>query len=256
VPLLLPPSPELSGLIESYWFLPRRDVPGASRCGFFTDGHFALGFVLGEGHAQCFLGGPNTRPLEVQLEGGLDYLMVRFRPGKLPRFGDVPPAALVDATAEGPTRLLGLSAADLGERLRQAGEPAGQRAVWEDLFRRRPCPALWQDRRARWAVERVGACGGRIGAASLAHELGLSLRTLERLFREQVGLPPQSFIRHVRFQTALARLKAGPARGTLARVALECGYADQSHFIKDFQALAGRRPGELIVSRPYNPVPP
>lgn len=52
-----------------------------------------------------------------------------------------------------------------------------------------------------------------------------------------------------RFQHALRMLERhdSPRRG--ADTAAACGYADQSHFIRDFRRLAGCSPGEHLLTQ-------
>jgi AraC-like DNA-binding protein len=52
-----------------------------------------------------------------------------------------------------------------------------------------------------------------------------------------VGVTPKEYLRIVRFQRALAAIKA--RSDTLGRLAHRHGYYDQAHMIADFRALAG-----------------
>lgn len=71
---------------------------------------------------------------------------------------------------------------------------------------------------------------------------GYSHRRFITLFRRDVGLSPKLYCRVARFRAAVARLsKAGHA--STIEIALAAGYADQPHFIRDFQQLAGLPPG-------------
>jgi transcriptional regulator GlxA family with amidase domain len=94
----------------------------------------------------------------------------------------------------------------------------------------------------------VEAHGGRLRVDALAAGLGLSARSLERLFLEQLGLTPKRLVRLVRLRRVLARLEAG-SFGTLAELALTCGYSDQPHLTRDFKQLTGRLPGEKEAFR-------
>jgi AraC-like DNA-binding protein len=67
------------------------------------------------------------------------------------------------------------------------------------------------------------------------------------LFKDEVGIPPKTFIRFVRFQNAVEKLRNG-THTRLAEIAYDCGYADQSHFIKDFKELFGDLPGPAASS--------
>ena len=94
------------------------------------------------------------------------------------------------------------------------------------------------------AVKFVEARNGQVKVKELAEQLGVSRRTLERAFAEHVGVAPKKFARVLRFQNALTIIRARRFRD-LADLAFACGYADQSHLIRDFKALTGRLPSQL-----------
>jgi methylphosphotriester-DNA--protein-cysteine methyltransferase len=73
----------------------------------------------------------------------------------------------------------------------------------------------------------------------------LGLRQLERRFRAAVGLPPKALARVLRFQAVLHAV--GQGAGSWAGVALDHGYFDQPHLIRDFQELAGETPARLLA---------
>lgn len=79
----------------------------------------------------------------------------------------------------------------------------------------------------------------RVGEA--ATRLGLGERALESLFRMEVGIGPKELLRRIRLQLAAERLAREPGL-SCAALALELGYADQPHFIKDFRSVVGRPP--------------
>ncbi|MEO3774188.1 AraC family transcriptional regulator [Micromonospora sp. B9E7] len=137
------------------------------------------------------------------------------------------------------------------------------------------------DARLDWAWQWLVASGGRGRVGELADELGWSRRHLASRFRQEVGLPPKTAARLLRFQQAYSALsdfglnvgpsamggpgcgppagveQAGPAAalpgaGRLvdwAAVAVRCGYYDQSHLIRDFREFAGATPTALLASR-------
>ena len=75
--------------------------------------------------------------------------------------------------------------------------------------------------------------------STLADEIGWSRGHLVDRFRREVGLTPKRFARVVRFRSAVDRLATA---GSLATVAAECGYADQSHLTHEFREMAGATP--------------
>lgn len=98
-----------------------------------------------------------------------------------------------------------------------------------------------------WAWRRLAETGGRLAIATLADELGRSHRHLVSRFREQVGPPPKTVARLLRFQRAV-RLLSHDDGGRFAEIALDCGYYDQAHLNRDFRELAGASPGEFVAS--------
>jgi AraC-like DNA-binding protein len=80
------------------------------------------------------------------------------------------------------------------------------------------------------------------GVAELARRHAMSERTLQRLFRDYVGVSPKWVLKRYRVHEAAERIAAGEADDAV-RLALDLGYFDQSHFIRDFTAQVGRPPG-------------
>ena len=80
----------------------------------------------------------------------------------------------------------------------------------------------------------------------LCAHAGYSKRTLQRLFREYVGVTPKWVLQRVRLHEAADRMADG--EGDWPGLALELGYFDQAHFIKAFKAAIGRSPAEYAVA--------
>jgi AraC-like DNA-binding protein len=79
----------------------------------------------------------------------------------------------------------------------------------------------------------------RVG--DLARPAGYTVRTLQRLFKEYVGVSPSWVIRRWRLLDA-AELARDGQRVDWAEMAAELGYADQSHLVRDFRAVLGTTP--------------
>ncbi|MFA6546554.1 MAG: AraC family transcriptional regulator [Limisphaerales bacterium] len=74
----------------------------------------------------------------------------------------------------------------------------------------------------------------------LAALAGLSLRGFERKFRQNFQVTPQQYLRKLRIRMACRALVF--TEQPLAEVAVECGFADQSHFNHEFRRQMGRTP--------------
>lgn len=79
---------------------------------------------------------------------------------------------------------------------------------------------------------------------NLAADYGFSERYLQKLFTQYTGLTPKLFFNIQRFNKALPLLRDGDT--SLTSVAYECGYYDQSHFIKHFRTFTGTTPSAYL----------
>ncbi len=79
----------------------------------------------------------------------------------------------------------------------------------------------------------------------LVRRSGVSKRTLQRLFSEYVGVSPKWVINRYRLHEALERTAAGEVVDW-TNLALDLGYFDQAHFIRDFKKLVGKTPTEYV----------
>ena len=202
----------------------RLSVPGAGERAY---GSFVAG--MHDGHGMYLSpGGQRGIQLDVTPLGAYTLL-------------GVPMARLTNAAEELPD-LLGPAARTLVDRL--AATPSwGARFDLLDAFllRRLDAGPVPDPEVARaW---RLLDGGPGVTVADLAADVGWSRRHLTHRFREQVGLPPKVMARVLRFQRAVGLLAGGAG---LAGAASACGYYDQAHLNREFRALSGCTPTELI----------
>ncbi|ALS98273.1 AraC family transcriptional regulator [Lacimicrobium alkaliphilum] len=98
----------------------------------------------------------------------------------------------------------------------------------------------------------LSTCKGLATGAYLTRldstDFGISARQLRRLSQLHLGLSPKNFLKVARFQAALHLLNSKEHRGVWAG-----HFYDQSHFIREFKALAGTTPGNFLnMSVLYN----
>ncbi len=123
-------------------------------------------------------------------------------------------------------------------------------AAIEQYLMERFAPVDGDDLRfLRTSISIVNSHRGRIAAAELSGMVYLTGRSLERKFSHLIGKTPKQFIRIVRFQNVVSHLSAA-GEESLSALALENGYFDQAHFIRDFKALAGYTPKEFLKLGP------
>jgi AraC-like DNA-binding protein len=168
--------------------------------------------------------------------------------GALALFGDV--AELNDAVVP-LEEVLGGHGARVIERLAET-------ATWEErlrlldevLGRGEAVPALSPE--VAWLRRQLAASNGQARVEPLMDETGWSRRHVTERFRRQLGLSPKAYARLLRFEHATSLLGRPAADRTLADLAMEAGYYDQSHLTRDFVALAGMTPGAYAAESIQN----
>lgn len=161
----------------------------------------------------------------------------KFRPGGFHPFHPVPAHTLTNRTIP-VSDVFAPFAIEGDERLRIAAMEAGLRAHGpEDDPRVAEISELYALMLSGPQILRV---------EDLCAHAGYSKRTLQRLFREYVGVTPKWVLQRVRLHEAAERMADGER--DWPRLAVELGYFDQAHFIKAFKAVIGRSPAEYAAA--------
>ena len=77
--------------------------------------------------------------------------------------------------------------------------------------------------------------------SDLSEQFNISVSTIERMFRRELGLRPAKYLKLIRLQHARRLLDNG---SSLTQACFESGFGDYSHFIKDFRLQYNVTPGE------------
>ena len=121
-----------------------------------------------------------------------------------------------------------------------AGRGAAAFAGWLAVHVGTPTPEALT---ANAMADVIGTDPAVLRLEDVATRLATSPRTLQRLARRYVGLPPAAMIRRRRLQEAAERVRTDPG-ADLARIAAELGYADHAHLTHDFRTVLGTAPSE------------
>ncbi|QUQ64432.1 AraC family transcriptional regulator [Kutzneria sp. CA-103260] len=138
-----------------------------------------------------------------------------------------------------------------GDTARRAEEmlasSTSQRRVLEMLIAERLAAGFEPERSAYAAVRGLGVTAASV--ENVADDLGISERGLRRRVRDEVGCGPKQLHRVLRFNRFVRRIPALAAgRTSLAAVAADLGYADQSHLGRECRRLGGSSPAAMIRS--------
>lgn len=202
-------------------------------------------------YRELWVAGIQRAPLDIASEQDSQLVGIRFRPGGAAPLLGLPAHAITDAVVE-------LSGAGLGwarglrQRLLDASSCAERAAIAEQELTARLLSGRAVDPRIALSLRAMARLPAGLRLSSLAAELGVSHKHLIALFKREVGVPPKTLQRVLRFQAALQAISTSPAP-SWTHVAHACGYADQSHLNHDFRALAGIAPSAYLAQRLVDP---
>ncbi|WFR71070.1 helix-turn-helix transcriptional regulator [Prescottella defluvii] len=173
--------------------------------------------------------------------------MVRFRAGALRHLLDVGVDDVTD-TAVSAEDVWPDEGRWLADAVRSASTwpmrvAALDRAMLTLAGRRRPEGAV--ESQVLAAADLVYRRRGAVRIDRIAAETGLSVRLLQRRFPAAVGVGPKEFQRLTRFQHAARSLLLDDESHYLA-TALDAGFYDQNHFIREFRQFTGRTPAATL----------
>jgi len=186
-----------------------------------------------------FVIGPMTQPLILRANGISRMIGIRFYAYGAYPFFRMPICELTDNVVELGT-ILGAgtdaSIADIADLPLQAA------CQWLDTFLLRRMAEHSEDMNViRAATAHIYRCQGTVDVSTLARQVNLSHRSLERKFVRVVGHSPKTLARIARFDHIKNELMANPTL-KLTDLAQRSWYFDQAHFIRDFQHFTAYTP--------------
>jgi AraC-like DNA-binding protein len=194
--------------------------------------------------SETIVAGQLTRPLMLRPTGRVGMVAARFRADGLFSILGVPMHELVDRRV--PLETVCSDVSTLQARIAEAGsdrERVGHLATFlkSTLTERYALDAV-----VGHSVHAILDSGGQISPNQLAQCAGLTARQLERRFQVSVGVSPKFLCRIVRFRTIFDCLQSATPWSSIA---LDCGFFDQSHLIRDFKQFAGQSPTAFLAAQ-------
>jgi AraC-like DNA-binding protein len=241
------PVPALAGLVSSVWV---QEVPPGARP------YLHRNVPNGSVEIRCYLGrvpqvvGPLTRPLTETLPPGSTIVGLRFRPGAASGALGVPASELADLVLDA-EHMWGDAAVAIGERLAASAGPGAAVAALQQGVAGQLAATDGPDMMIAAAIRRL-TWGQPRDVGPVRASLWVSERQFRRRCLAAVGVPPKTLQRMLRFQGFLARVQfavsrgGGPLSEGLARLAADCGYADQAHLSRECVRLTGVTPGLFL----------
>ncbi|WP_425258773.1 helix-turn-helix domain-containing protein [Rubrivivax sp. RP6-9] len=188
--------------------------------------------------------GIQSRVVDLKPGRHLGSNAVKLAPQAFEQVFGVPAAEVTDRLVPLADLVGATEVAAIEDQLRALDAATRRTALVETFLVRqsRRARRLRDDRAVSRSLDVVLAGTGPSTVEGLSDAIGLGRRQLERRFAARTGLTPKSYLRIARIRDALRAWHAGQP---WAEVALEAGYADQSHFVRDFKSFIGMAPASF-----------
>jgi len=250
----------LAQFVENIWYVESSDPP-YPREKILPDGAIELIIDLDTRPKKIFesetsanfrhcrkgwISGERTRYIIIGPENAA-MVGIRFRPGGAYPFFRFPISELSEAVTDLDLIWGGLLS-EIRDQLLESATPEERLLTLESFLLRQAKRSLEPDRAISYAVSCLQQSPQFLAIRDLANMIGITQKHLISQFERMVGLRPKSFARVCKFQQVVNLIEQ-QEKIDWARIANDCGYYDQAHFIKEFQAFSGLNPSAYVHQR-------
>lgn len=193
---------------------------------------------------QSFIIAQMRNYIEIEPRGRIGMIGVRFYPWGIYHFLNYTIKEIRDRVMDLPS-LWGKEGKTIEEQIYCASSNIERVKIVENYLLNRLRNDKEKFQLADYGLQYIYKFKGKVTTDQLIDHLGFSSKYVQRLFNSTIGVSPKYIIRLYRFLNACNYLGAGQFQ-TLADVAYEFGYYDQSHFIKEFKEFSGLTPKEFL----------
>lgn len=249
---VLLPHPELSPFIRAYIHnLIDFSTGGINQSYYFTPTHkkfimlylgYSVNVTFDNGKSETkkdmLIIGPQTKPVSLFFEQSHRLIAIELQnTGQFYLLDGCPIHTIMDGNIDGDA-VFGNKVNELTERLTATLCRQEIKNLLDTFF-------LHKLSGAANATDRIDSLLNKIPEnqriADIATSAGISLRQLERHYKEKIGMPPRFYNKLRRFADAYKLKELNPGR-SWTDIAYTCGYFDQMHLIRDFRLFSGHNP--------------
>lgn len=244
----------LFGWVKDIFLIENREEQSEDLLPFYADGYPGVMFEQSKNGAfllpknkklsPLFMYGQTIQPIQISIQGSYRIIVFQLYPfaGKI-LFGINPKTlnddcydltSLENTSAQKTLSLL-VSTDDAQEQIHMMATWISQLVKQEISYK---------ENSIRLAINLILQCQGNILIANLAKQLHTTERTLQRDFVEYIGISPKQFAKIIQFHSSLTKISDSQI-SKLTSIVFESGYADQSHFIRDFKKYSGTNPSTI-----------
>jgi AraC-like DNA-binding protein len=245
----------LKPFIKYFWALESTSIDNTSKTfGAIVDGCPGAIMLRSDNNAFCdeyekklpgiFLYGQTIRPIQLSATGNFKAIGIYFQPHALKSVFGLDADDLNDACID-LDLMRNKKQGKLSEQLLNSPSLDDQLKIISfyliDQFQSNTKKA---DETTQYALTQIVHTNGNIPLRELQQKLQQSERSLERKFKQTVGISPKLFSQICRFQESLNQMRKSKY-DKLSDIAFENDYSDQSHFIRVFKEFTGFSPLEF-----------
>ena len=246
------PTSHLSRWVHCVWTFEAEEA-GAAPDRIVPDGrpelviHYGAQFceLDAQGHAieqpRVLFAGQVTRPLHLRSPANAGVVGVRFKPAGAQAFVGGSMRRATDRRVALDEIEPGLGFGVAQALAAKAGPQERMEAAQGFVLDRIGRLAAHEDEPVRACAERIEVARGNVGIGELAALAGMGRRQLERRFADAVGVGPALLASIFRFRSVFDLIEHDATR-PWTDAAIDAGYYDQSHFIREFRRFVGCTP--------------
>lgn len=181
-----------------------------------------------------------THPYEVRFREYVRVFGIRFKPEGLYNLFGVP-ASEFSESYEDMELVLGRNFREYSRRIREAPGTGERKRLTEEYLLKKLYNSTRELTYLNHAAEMIRLSHDFDKIEELPAKVFISQRQLEREFKRKIGVTPKMYMRIARLNEVYQKLEQNkPLEFT--KVAFDCGYSDQAHFIRDFKSFMGVKP--------------
>lgn len=251
------PSVSLRPYVQSYWLgdFNMHSHNGLSQS-MVPNGYIELIIHLTDKHCNLFndtdwahspdytIIGMFAEPYTVMFDNHVQAFGIRLTPEGFYHIFGVPPAEVL-GIYEDMEAVAGKFFRLFCDEVRRATTVQERIRITERYFSKRLNDRYLQDDYIALTANIIRNSKGSINIAQLNEQVPISVRQLQRKFKQIIGVTPKAYIRIARMNAVHSYLNT-QEHIDLTELAYESGFADQSHFIREFRQMTGNGPRNYL----------
>lgn len=184
--------------------------------------------------------GVRTEPITIPSGTDAAMMVISFKKGMAAPFFPFPMNEIRDSVVDADL-VWGSDFVDIRERMLETKDINARFRMMEVFLVSKFASKKEVNPCVAFAVAEMSERPDEVNIARMNDRIGYSQKHFTEMFRKSVGVNPKSYLKIMRFQKAVRTID-GSTDIDWGRIAHECGFYDQAHFINDFKHFSGFTP--------------